>query len=84
MGDTMFTSRDFNREPGRIKRAALGGPVVVTERGHPSLVVLSFSEYRRLKGAKPDLVEALSMPGLADVPLDTRLPPSTPRPADFE
>jgi prevent-host-death family protein len=33
-----FTSREFNRSPGRVKRAAADGPVIITERGKPVLV----------------------------------------------
>lgn len=79
-----FTSRDFNREPGRIKRAAASGPVVITERGEASLVVLAFADYEKLKGRKRSLLEALSMPGLADIDFDPALPESHPVAPNFD
>ena len=43
-----MTSREFNRDVAGAKRAAKDGPVVVTDRGKPSHVLLSYEEYRRL------------------------------------
>jgi len=57
-----FTSRDFNREPGRIKRAALSGPVFITDRNKPSLVVMAIRDYERLAGRGTSLLDVL-MPG---------------------
>jgi len=42
------SARDFQRQPGRFHRMALSEPVLVTAHGEPSLVVMSFREYRRL------------------------------------
>src|SRR3546814_380022 len=57
-----FTSRDFNRDPGSIKRAALSGPVFITDRNKPSLVVLAIKDYERLAGHGLSLFDIL-MPG---------------------
>lgn len=46
---TTLTSREFNQDLARAKRAAEEGPVVVTDRGRPAHVLLSFEEYQRLK-----------------------------------
>jgi prevent-host-death family protein len=59
---TTFTSRDFNRDPGSIKRAALEGPVFITDRNKPSLVVLAIKDYERLAGRGASLFDVL-MPG---------------------
>jgi prevent-host-death family protein len=59
---TTFTSRDFNRDPGSIKRAALAGPVFITDRNKPSLVVLAIKDYERLAGRGTSLFDVL-MPG---------------------
>ncbi|MDR2881572.1 MAG: type II toxin-antitoxin system Phd/YefM family antitoxin [Azoarcus sp.] len=79
-----FTSRDFNREPGRIKRAAAHGPVVITERNKPALVVLAFTDYKKLAGKRQSLLDALSMPGLADIDFDPSLPPGFPVAPNFD
>lgn len=55
-----FTSRDFNRDPGRIKRAALSGPVFITDRNKPSLVVLAIKDYERLAGRGASLLDILT------------------------
>ena len=48
---TVMTSREFNQDTARAKRAARKGPVYITERGQMSHVLLSKEEYERLKVA---------------------------------
>lgn len=48
---TTMTAREFNHDTARAKRATENGPVVVTDRGTPSHVLLSYSEFRRLIGS---------------------------------
>ena len=64
---TTVTSRELNQDVGRAKRAAKSGPVFITDRGKPAHVLLSIEDYRRLAGTGRSLLEALSMPGLADI-----------------
>lgn len=45
---TIITSREFNRDVSAAKRAAERGPVTITDRGHPSHVLLSVEQYERL------------------------------------
>ena len=70
---TTLSSREFNQDTGRAKKAAADGPVFITDRGRPAHVLLSIEEYQRITGDKRNLVEALSMPGLSDIELD--IPP---------
>ena len=67
---TTVTSRELNQDIGRAKRAARAGPVFITDRGKPAHVLLSIEDYRRLAGQGRSVVEALSMPGLADIDFD--------------
>ena len=67
---TTLTSRELNQDIGRAKRAAKLGPVVVTDRGKPAHVLLSFSEYRRLTTSGRTLAEALGMPEATDIEFD--------------
>lgn len=67
---TTVSSRDLNQDLGRAKRAALQGPVVITDRGRPSHVLLSYADYRRLLGEGSALITMLAMPGLSAIPLD--------------
>jgi prevent-host-death family protein len=59
---TTLTSREFNQDTSRAKKAARSGPVIVTDRGQPSHVLLSIEEYRRLTGANRNLLDLLAMP----------------------
>ena len=67
---TTLSSREFNQDTSRAKKAANEGPVFITDRGKPAHVLLSIEEYQRITGGKRNLVEALSMPGLSDIELD--------------
>ena len=49
-----FSSREFNQDTARAKRAAKNGPVFITDRGAPSHVLMSFEEYERMKPREPD------------------------------
>ena len=70
MGIYTVSSRELNQDIGSAKRAAEGGPVVITDRGRPSHVLLSWSEYQRLTGGRRNLAELLAKPGLSDIPFD--------------
>lgn len=58
----LITSREFNRDVSQAKRAAQIEPVVITDRGQPSHVLLSIAEYRRLTGEGESILELLAMP----------------------
>ena len=70
-----MTSREFNQDTGRAKKAAELGPVFITDRGRPSNVLLSIEEYRRLTGSARNIADLLSMPNMETIDLDiTKLP----------
>ncbi|MBD8605550.1 type II toxin-antitoxin system Phd/YefM family antitoxin [Aeromicrobium sp. CFBP 8757] len=76
---TTMSARDFNHDVSAAKRAADHGPVVITDRGQPSYVLLSIAQYRRLGESGADLIDRLSMDDDLDVefePLavDLRIP----------
>ena len=56
-----MNSRTFARDATAIKRAAMQGPVIITERGKPALAVLCIEEYYRLTGQTggPSLLQAM-------------------------
>lgn len=84
MAKKQFSSREFNREPGRIKRAAKDGTVIITERGEPTLAVISWADYCALKSPSPSLLERLSVPGLSAIALETKRSITVPRAAEFD
>ena len=65
---TTLSSREFNQDAGKAKKAANEGPVFITHRGRPAHVLLSIDEYRRLADApSANIIELLAAPGAADV-----------------
>lgn len=61
MSIATMSSRTFARDAAAIKRAALQGPVIITERGKPALAVLCIDDYYRLTGQTggPSLLQAM-------------------------
>ncbi len=59
---TMLSSREFNQDTGKAKRAAKQGPVFITDRGQTSHVLLSIDDYRKLASTGKSLAEALADP----------------------
>lgn len=57
---TTISSREFNQDAGGAKKAAEKGPVVITDRGRPAHVLLSFADYQKLLGKGMSLAEALA------------------------
>lgn len=83
MAITTLSSREFNQDTSRAKRASSKGPVFITDRGKPAHVLLSIEEYQRISGQRRSIVEALSMPGLADIEFDPPKLQISAKPADF-
>jgi prevent-host-death family protein len=83
MSITTLSSREFNQEPSRAKKAAEEGPVFITDRGKPAHVLLSIEEYQRITGSHRKIADALAMPGVADIEFDPPRVKIGLRPADF-
>lgn len=60
MSTTTISSREFNQDAGGAKKAADKGPVIITDRGRPAHVLLSFEDYQKLLGAGPSLLDMLA------------------------
>ncbi len=58
---TTVTAAEFNQRPCQVKRAAEIEPVVITEHGRPSFVLLTYAEYQRLLRTPTDLAGWLEM-----------------------
>ena len=64
---TEVSSREFNRDSSRLKKQADKGPVVITDRGVRSHVLLSYRDYEALKGSRgKSLLQAIAQHGPAD------------------
>jgi prevent-host-death family protein len=84
---TTLSSREFNQDTSRAKKAALEGPVFITDRGEPAHVLLSIEDYRRITGMEMSLLEALAQPDIPGEDLDFEFNPPRVKiglkPADF-
>lgn len=81
---TTVSSREFNQDTSRAKKAASAGPVFITDRGRPAHVLLTIEGYQKLVGGPATIVDLLAMPGAADVCFEPhRLKGPLSRPADL-
>ncbi len=67
MAITKLSSREFNQDTSRAKRAAKRGPVFITDRGRPSHVLLTAEEYQRIAGGQKSISDLLAMPEAAEI-----------------
>lgn len=82
---TTISSREFNQDAGGAKKAAEKGPVVITDRGRPAHVLLSFEDYQKLLGTGPSLLEVLCQKDEGDFDFEPpRMGEDIFRPADFD
>jgi prevent-host-death family protein len=63
------TSREFNQDASKAKQAAESGPVIITDRGRPAHVLLTFAEYKKLTSQRAKIADLLAMPGVEDIEL---------------
>ena len=84
MSITTITSREFNQDAGRAKKAAKAGPVFITDRGRPAHVLLSIEDYRKLAGGPMTLGAALAQVDGPDFEFDPPRANIVLRPADLD
>jgi len=84
MSITTLSSREFQQNASQAQKAAQNGPVFITSRGRPVHVLLSIEEYRRITGKRRSIVDALAMPGLADIEVEFPRSRELARPAEFD
>lgn len=84
MSITTISSRELNQDVSKAKRAALSGPVFITDRGHTAHVLLSIDEYQKITDKKESIVELLAMPQAAEIEFEPgKLDKNLYEPADF-
>ncbi len=82
---TTLSSREFNQNRAKATRAARKGPVFITNRGKPSLVLLSVEQYQKLSGKQPTMGERLYYPGAAEIDFEPpRMGGRIFQPAEFD
>lgn len=60
---TTLSSREFNQDTSKAKKAAKSGPVFITDRGRPAHVLLSIDQYQSLVAPAASIIDLLAMPG---------------------
>ncbi len=83
MAVTTLSSREFNQDTARAKKAAEQGPVFITDRGRPAHVLLSIERYRELSGASASIVDLLAMPDAGDIDFEPPVAGRVFQPADL-
>ncbi len=83
MSFTTLSSREFNQDTSRAKKAAKDGPVFITDRGRPAHVLLTIEEYQRLCGGTTSIITMLAMPDSDDINFDPPPANGVYRPAEF-
>jgi Antitoxin Phd_YefM, type II toxin-antitoxin system len=80
---TTLSSRQFNQDASKAKKAALAGPVFITDRGRPAHVLLTFEAYKKLTGGHTKIADLLAMPGTEDIGFDNPYPRDLAQAADL-
>lgn len=84
MSITTISSREFNQDVSKAKRAAFQGPVFISDRGRPAHVLLSIEEYQKITKQKQSIVDLLAMSSIADIDFEPpRLTKKLFRPVDL-
>lgn len=85
MGITTISSREFNQDSGGAKKAAENGPVIITDRGRPAHVLLSFGDYQKLTGVQRSLLDTVAQAEDDDIDFDPpRIGGTVFRPVDLD
>ena len=80
---TKLSSREFNQDTARAKKAARRGPVFITDRGRPAHVLLTIEDYERLAKGSASIVDLLALPGVEDIDFEPPRAEGLQRPADL-
>jgi prevent-host-death family protein len=84
MAITTLSSREFNQDASRAKRASSNGPVFITDRGRPAHVLLTIKEYQKITNKRESILDLLAMPEAAEIEFEPpRMGDEFPVPADW-
>lgn len=78
---THISSRDFNQDISRAKKASKTNPVIITERGVPAHVLLSYQQYEDLVKQQPSMAQMLAC---EDIEFSLEKIDIKPMPADLD
>lgn len=61
-----YSTSDLSRKSGDIIARALQGPITITQRGKPRLILMSVEEFHRLTKKREDLHRVMSIGEIPD------------------
>jgi len=80
-----MTSREFNQQVSAAKAAAENGPVIITNRGRPSTVLLKYEDYLDLTGGSASALDFFSrLPDTSHIEVSFPRSKELPRAAVFD
>ena len=80
-----INSKEFNQQISRAKRAAQQEPVIITDRGQPRWVLVSYETYQQFITSKQSIAQLLAVPAAAaDVALPLPMRQLDERTIDFD
>lgn len=84
MGAVKLTVTEVNQNFSRARNALAEGPVIITERGEPAFVLMTYDAFKERQGGRASLLQRIDLPGTEDIDFDPpRLGPGF-RPADLD
>ena len=66
-----------------LHRVQGGATLVITDRGRPAHVLLTFGEYKKITGGRTKIADLLAMPGIDDAELESPPLRDLAQPADL-
>ncbi|GAA0553237.1 hypothetical protein FHS83_001588 [Rhizomicrobium palustre] len=54
-----LSAREFNQDVGKAKRLAAEAPVIITDRGEPAFVLMSYAAFRAQSGSATSILTLL-------------------------
>ncbi len=76
------SSRELRQSVGAAMDLAKFGPVIITNHGKRSHVLMTYLDYMLLSGHRRSLVDALAMPGLSEIDFAVTREEEVPREID--
>ena len=80
----VISSREFNQDTSSAKRFASDGPVIITDRGKPAHVLMTYQEFSRLTDRKQRVTDMLGIKSELETELELELPARTDYPRGEE
>ncbi len=83
MSATKLTVTEVNQNFSKARQALESGPVVITERGEPAFVLMTYADFTGRQGARPPLLQRIDVPGTEAIDFDPPRFDDPLRPAAF-